>query len=1120
MTSCLSRFSSLAFVVLLTTLLPFTPAQAANDEVAVEALPHNLGHSLRQLVVWHRAQPRVLSPAERHSRLTKSIRKASRLQTNEDATRVVADVVLDGRVPLASVSESLRHLGIEVFARYEFQRAGSILSTRLPLDLAEAAGQLPGVYSIDVVHKAWRHVGQVTSQGAQVLKTAAVNDSLGFDGTGITVGVLSDSYDQVSGRDHNVLSAAADVVNGDLPGANNPFNHSQEVVVFDAWPGDHYQNDEGRAMLQIIHDLAPGANLVFHRAGNTPADLAAGITALRAEGSPKSLCDVIVDDFGFPEEPMFSDGPAALAAKTVATDLLLPGHPVVYVSSAGNTGDVGYEAEFTPVDVQNPVTLTNGRGNLKLEQVPADLLFGGLHNFNPKPGKVTLAQKVQVSGAEVEISFQWDDPFIPESVTSDYNLLVFDAQGNYLPDLSGTDHNTHTGRAVEVVDLPLGDDDSITYQLAISRRAIGTGEAKHLRYVVNGGDASVKFAGYNHATTFGHNAGPNVIGVAAYAYDRLEHPEYYSSLGPSTIYFDADGKRLATPEVRQQPAVAAVDGVDTSFFPEGPLKSDDGTPDTDTDHDGFPNFFGTSAAAPHVAAVAALLLQAAGGPGSLTPDQVLTFLQTTALPHDLDPNTVSVTLAEGGGSTITLTATADESNAASTDNNVFHLAFNGPGGRFLRKLTINVGTAGLKFDPDEKSGSPFKIGTKVGLQATEVFSKLSPDNSTLTLSFAPGSFTAGCSLNFGLDRDATRDGEPGNSADLLAGTVVKAKIVGSPASAKVQGVLADQTGAGYGRATGFGLVDAEAAVKALLANPPSVAGKALQPGNLLMTTGTNKLIEVTPGGKVVQAITVPDPAGGGESVWEAAVNPQGVIGVVRGTYHPFLIVINPLDGTYQSFTAPNWNFTRPTTRVAGEVVSIGKYFFSNYNQSDSSNPLGLLLRIDPSSGAVQAFGERSTSSSNYKAYDSLAPGPDGLLYAIVDLGGIGAGTSGTPVDVYDPETLQLVRTIYLAPTDAQPTFFLADSMLAIGPVGEIYTFQGGPFTSAVLKYDTNGQLLSRFDLLVDTDNNHSWSSLRTNAQGEIVVGADNPLLIAPNFKDYTVLRVSTTPMIHVAAFVP
>jgi subtilisin family serine protease len=80
------------------------------------------------------------------------------------------------------------------------------------------------------------------------------------------------------------------------------------------------------------------------------------------------------------------------------------------------------------------------------------------------------------------------------------------------------------------------------------------------------------------------------------------------------------------PETRKKPDIAAPDGADTTFF----------YPGSNWDASGYPNFFGTSAAAPHAAGVAALML-GKYGPGSLTPAQIKSYLISSA-PARIIPN--------------------------------------------------------------------------------------------------------------------------------------------------------------------------------------------------------------------------------------------------------------------------------------------------------------------------------------------------------------------------------------------------------------------------------------------------------------------------------------------------
>ncbi|MGC3991854.1 MAG: hypothetical protein QM796_19600 [Chthoniobacteraceae bacterium] len=124
-----------------------------------------------------------------------------------------------------------------------------------------------------------------------------------------------------------------------------------------------------------------------------------------------------------------------------------------------------------------------------------------------------------------------------------------------------------------------------------------------MRYLANAYDPITgDYITTSNATSYGHPCAAGAIGVAAYNYDISPDPtdsshtftpaiESYSSNGPITIYLDSSGNRLTTPEVRLQPALSAVDNVDTTFFPPSPT-----TPNpNDYDSDGYPNFAGTSA---------------------------------------------------------------------------------------------------------------------------------------------------------------------------------------------------------------------------------------------------------------------------------------------------------------------------------------------------------------------------------------------------------------------------------------------------------------------------------------------------------------------------------------------
>jgi hypothetical protein len=337
-------------------------------------------------------------------------------------------------------------------------------------------------------------------------------------------------------------------------------------------------------------------------------------------------------------------------------------------------------------------------------------------------------------------------------------------------------------------------------------------------------------------------------------------PEYFTSPGPATVYFDNTGNRLPTPEVRLQPGVAAADGANNSFF------GGDDVGDLETK----PNFYGTSAAAPHAAAIAALVLEAHGGPGSVTPTQMMNVLHNTTFQHDLDPNFASGKTKTTEGGTVKFTAETDLGlNPSSGVNNVNHLmiSYRGPGA--ITSLVFNPeGTAatagnttggnngldlsntyfsnvypGIVFEPNTKA---FTVGTSdvPPGDISAAFSNQAPLPSvagqwwTMTLSFANGTFTNEKIVRFtvghgpqhnrqvtnGTGNDGGATSTSFTMADLFGGELLLPDGVSASrgmtfsgttsGGGTFSGTIRNRIGAGYSKTDGFGFINAEAAVHA------------------------------------------------------------------------------------------------------------------------------------------------------------------------------------------------------------------------------------------------------------------------------------------------------------------
>ena len=390
-------------------------------------------------------------------------------------------------------------------------------------------------------------VGSLTTQGdvTHAANTSRIN--YGVNGGLVRVGVLSDSAEYT----------ASLIATGDLPADTTIV---QEIL---NGPG----TSEGSAMMEIVHDLAPGAQLFFASAFNSPTSFADNIRTLRNVYH----CDVIVDDVSWSDEAPFQDGPIARAVNDVVAD------GAIYFSSAGNGGN-----------------LTNGNSSVW----EGDFVDGGvsgayrIHSFGP----ANYNRLLLTTGP---IDLFWSDPLGGSS--NDYDLFVLNAAGTAVIAAStGTQNGTQD--PFEEVFSPTGFPPNSRVVIAATLAA-----APRALHLSNFFEEPLQIE--TSGVTRGHNAGPSTVSVAAVAWNSARlgtrpfvggsrNPtEIFSSDGPRKMFYTADGTAITPGNFLFatnggtsfiKPDIAAADGVTTR------------TP-------GFNPFFGTSAAAPHAAGIAALI---------------------------------------------------------------------------------------------------------------------------------------------------------------------------------------------------------------------------------------------------------------------------------------------------------------------------------------------------------------------------------------------------------------------------------------------------------------------------------------------------------------------------------
>lgn len=363
-------------------------------------------------------------------------------------------------------------------------------------------------------------VGSVHTAGDSVLKTDQVRNLTGADGSGVIVGVISNGA--------KGLSDAQGL--GDLP---------QNVVIL-----KDGNRAEGTAMMEIIHDIAPNATLIYHDFGGGQEDKF--VSAF--ENLINAGATIIVEDVFNYEVPYFEDGNIASGIQEI-----LQKHPdVIIISSAGNTANAHYQGSFSDAGE-------------------------GYQSFN---GSTGIPVEIQ-SGGRLKVFLQWDDPY--NGPTHDFDLFLHDTQSN--SDVSIANKvQSDGGNPAEKIDYQNVGEKSQKAEIRVKLKDGETSDSNLELLLLFDPEKVTLDSKYlvPQDSIIGWAASPNIISVAAVSSSKDSIIQDFSSQGTVTI-------SNPTNDIRKKPDITGVDDIEVSGSGDFPT-----------------TFTGTSAAAPHIAGLIAV----------------------------------------------------------------------------------------------------------------------------------------------------------------------------------------------------------------------------------------------------------------------------------------------------------------------------------------------------------------------------------------------------------------------------------------------------------------------------------------------------------------------------------
>ncbi len=445
----------------------------------------------------------------------------------------------------------------------------------VPLDAIDRINEFKTIGMVTAVGRGITNSGDVETQADQTLKTNLIRSQYGFKGKGVKIGVISDGMGPISNPGNGDLGVA---------GIEVPTIVNSVMALNDEGPQLHIiENNEpdnaaeGLAIIELIHDIAPAADIIFCDYKDDSGNIM--ITAI--EQLKNSGCHIIVDDYTSPDYSFFQNnsGNHILLKQAVEEFTSQDG---IYISSAGNLQRAWIEQIYMPNSNKT-------------------------HLFNEITQDESLSFIVE-SGSMLPVFFQWSNPW--EDAYDNFDIYLYDENGVVLEsDVSIENEDVGNPYASIVYVNSTNQAKNVYLKIVLSSDVPPLPVAFKLlirrgQTMAIGSDKDY-FKG--NGSVISHRMYNNILAIGTSNWNNLSEITNYSSYGPVRLYSEVYSAPLARiilleNELEFKPDFTSVDAVSISgAFGFGDADNNPATP---------PVFIGTSAAAPHFAALLALLKEA------------------------------------------------------------------------------------------------------------------------------------------------------------------------------------------------------------------------------------------------------------------------------------------------------------------------------------------------------------------------------------------------------------------------------------------------------------------------------------------------------------------------------